>query len=62
MANGIKRASSGFGVRKTIKVLTEAGAVIDHDPGRHTKKCWIPHLKRGIDLYVIDPEKLELDP
>jgi putative DNA primase/helicase len=58
-AAGLKRASSGFGVRKAIEVLTEAGAIIDHDPGKSAKKCWIRHLKRSLSFYVIDPDKLE---
>ena len=61
-ADGIKRASSGFGVRKTIEVLAVAGALTDRDAGRLTKKCWIPQLKRSLNFYLIDPEKLELAP
>ena len=56
--DGIKRASNGFGNRKAIEVLNEAGAIIDHDPGRLTRKCWVPQLKRHLNFYVIDPEKL----
>jgi putative DNA primase/helicase len=61
-ADGIKRASSGFGVRKALEALNAAGALMDRDAGRLTKKCWIPQLKRSLDFYLIDPKKLELAP
>lgn len=59
-AEGLKRASSGFGARKALEVLEVQGALIDKDQNRRTKKIWIPHLKRSLDFYVIDPEKLQL--
>ena len=59
-ADGLKRASSGFGVGKVIQVLEAAGALRDRDEGRRTKKTWIPQLKRHLNFYWVDPEKLEL--
>jgi putative DNA primase/helicase len=59
-ADGVKRASGTFTTRKVIEVLKAAGAIADHDVNRTTKKCWIPQLKRSMDFYLIDPEKLEL--
>jgi len=61
-ADGLKRASSGFGVRKAIEVLEAVGALTDKDPGKHSKKIWISQLKRSLSFYMIDPEKLELNP
>src|SRR5258708_32641785 len=40
-AEGLKRASSGFGTRKAAEVLDAAGALIDKDSGKRTKKVWI---------------------
>ncbi len=59
---GLKRASVGFGARKAAEILDEVGALVDKDPGKRTKKIWIPALKRSLSLYTVDPEKLELNP
>jgi putative DNA primase/helicase len=60
-ADGFKRASSGFDVRKAIEALEEAGALTDKDPGKHSKKVWIRQLKRSLSFYMVDPDKLELN-
>jgi putative DNA primase/helicase len=59
-AKGFQRASSGFSRSKVVQVLEDAGAFVDKDPGRKTKKIWIPQLKRSLDFYMVDPDKLEL--
>jgi len=57
---GLKRASSNFGARKAAEILDAAGALVEKDPGKKTKKIWIPQLKRSVSFYVVDPEKLDL--
>jgi putative DNA primase/helicase len=58
---GLKRASSGFGTRKAAEVLDDAGALVEKDAGKRTKKTWIPELKRSLSFYMVDPEKLEVN-
>jgi len=61
-AEGFNRASGGFGSRKAAEILDAAGALIDKEPGKRSKKIWIPQLKRELRFYMVDPEKLELNP
>ena len=59
-AEGLQRASSGFGQRKVVEVLEAAGALVDRDSGKHTKAIWIPELERAVRCYMVNPERLEL--